>query len=545
MTAEATTDPVPSANRAWPTQVGLPAAALLALALAFRLPALDAFLNIDAGWQWFRRTAHFWAAIADGQWAETYQVHPGVTLMWLSGLALKAGPGLGGAVTPAMVAAGALPVALVSSLIAPGTFLLWRRLGPGLHGPALLAGALLATEPFLVGHGRTMHLDALLTTFAWLGVLLSLGALRTGRRQTALPAGVLLALAVLTKVAGGAVALGVGLVGLAGLVRPGRGRRFWVLVTLTSVALATTWVLWPALWVAPLDTLERLLAGVTGEVDRGHRVYFDGAYHAADPGPAYYLAVLQARVSPEVLVAAVVGVGVVAWPRGGHLSTGGRALGSAFLAYSILLGAQILAAKKIDRYVLPFFPLLCVAAGHGFWAVSERLRRAVQGRPTFGPRAVQWALALPLLGLLGPRITRLVALHPHPIAWAADWPGRPAGHAITLGFGEGLREAALWIAEDAGGQRVRLFSGMYRPCLEPWLASRESSMANAEYILRYISVVQRGFRAREYRLEMRGLLHEVVLDGRVYAEIHAGPAYRGPTHPGLSMPWPAPPKAMP
>lgn len=511
----------------WQTLCAL---ALLGLALACRLPHLDAFLNIDAGAEWFRRTEAFWAALRAGRFEDTYQVHPGVTLMWLSGLSLQAGPGLGATPTPAMVAAGALPVALVTSLLAPGTFLLWRRLvGPDGTFAGLVAGGLLATEPFLVGHSRTMHLDALLTTFAWLGVLLAVISLKSNSFRYATAAGIALGLAVLTKVAGGAVALGVGLVGGAWLLRgPERRRRLGVLGVLVASALLTTLVVWPALWVEPVAVLTRLVEGVTGQVDRGHRVFFDGHYYAADPGAGYYLAVMLARLSPEVGVLALVGLVWLLWRPSGERS----AILLILLAFSVLLVAQLTAAKKIDRYVLPFFPLLCLAAAHGVEAVGRRL--AV-------PRPLTYA-GLALL-LFVPRAVRLVDVHPHPIAWTQDWPGRPAGRAVTLGFGEGLREAAEWIAQDAAGRRPRVFTGMYRPCLQPWLASHEREMRDAEYILRYISVIQRGFRSQEYHRTLDGLLHEVVIDGRVFAEIHAGPTYRGPTGRGLSLPWPPPPKA--
>ncbi|MEZ4468502.1 MAG: hypothetical protein R3F43_29710, partial [bacterium] len=189
--------------------------------------------------------------------------------------------------------------------------------------------------------------------------------------------------------------------------------------------------------------------------------------------------------------------------------------------------------KKIDRYVLPFFPPLAALATVAIVGAA----RAVAGRR----RWVAFALPLALLG--GVRLARLADVHPHAIAWSQDWPGWPAGHGVTLGFGEGLREAALWIRADAGDHRPRVFSGMYRPCVEPWLDFRESRLADAEYQIRYISVIQRGFRAKEYARDMRGLLHQVVIDGRVWVEIHAGPRYRGPTRPGYSIPWRRPPTA--
>ena len=50
--------------------------------------------------------------------------------------------------------------------------LTWRLVGPA---PALLAGLLLANEPFLVAHGRLLHTDPLLALLMAVSILAGLG----------------------------------------------------------------------------------------------------------------------------------------------------------------------------------------------------------------------------------------------------------------------------------------------------------------------------------------------------------------------------------
>ena len=158
-----------------------PALLALLLGIAALLPrvlGLADFVTTDEAYHWIARTERFADAVTDRRWAATIQTgHPGVTLMWLGslGLALERqfGPGWAGA--PALIAHLAwlrLPGALLQALIVPAGYLLLRRLlAPTV---AIVAALLWATAPYLIAHARLLHLDALLTSFVTLSVLLLL-----------------------------------------------------------------------------------------------------------------------------------------------------------------------------------------------------------------------------------------------------------------------------------------------------------------------------------------------------------------------------------
>ena len=183
--------------------------ALLLVALLPRVALLNDFYTTDEAYFWQGRVARFSAAVSMSDWTATNQTgHPGVTTMWLGSLgqwlARSAGvapPGQGAGAE--FLASLRLPLAITNALaVVVGYLLLRRLLRPA---TALLAGMLWAASPFLIAHGRLLHLDALLTSFSTLSLLLLLVATRpmpqgqVGGRLALAAAGLLAGLALLTK----------------------------------------------------------------------------------------------------------------------------------------------------------------------------------------------------------------------------------------------------------------------------------------------------------------------------------------------------------
>jgi 4-amino-4-deoxy-L-arabinose transferase-like glycosyltransferase len=166
-------------------------AVLLGLIALFpRIVGLADFLTTDEAYHWITRTERFSDALTRRDWVATLQTgHPGVTLMWLGSIGL--------AIERFAVAQGwadvrttldhlawlRLAPAIFQSLAVPFAYLLLRRLVTPLT--ALLAALLWATSPYLIAHSRLLHLDALLTTFVTLSVLLILVATKDEGRGTA------------------------------------------------------------------------------------------------------------------------------------------------------------------------------------------------------------------------------------------------------------------------------------------------------------------------------------------------------------------------
>src|SRR5262249_34255230 len=156
------------------------------------------------------------------------------------------------------------------------------------RGGALMAAFLGATEPFLIAHSRLLHVDALMTSFSTLSVLLLLLAspfarwpeIGTRRWLVIAGSGVAAGLALLSKVSGLVLLPWAGLflaaVALGDMrLRARYGHAWWrstgwwlaaVRQTLLAYLLwlgclvVTMLVVWPAMWVEPLGPVGGMIA---------------------------------------------------------------------------------------------------------------------------------------------------------------------------------------------------------------------------------------------------------------------------------------------
>jgi hypothetical protein len=139
---------------------------------------------------------------------------------------------------------------------------------------------------------------------------------------------------------------------------------------LFSTTLITFIALWPAMWVAPFQTLSKYLFGITEVgVSEGHVHYFMGQF-TNNPGPLYYPLALLARVDEILLIVFLLGV---VW----YLKHKSK-LQSKYVLYSIifiLFYILILSfpSKKLDRYILPTFPFIVLVATYFVTSITRKL----------------------------------------------------------------------------------------------------------------------------------------------------------------------------
>ncbi|MGQ9628220.1 MAG: ArnT family glycosyltransferase, partial [Anaerolineae bacterium] len=335
----------------WKCQAPIHLAGLFFLALLPRLFGLSTFMTPDEG-LWMERTALFGQALLRGDWADTFQSgHPGVTTKWL-GLAGLAGeylvsrdeaclaptgsPEAWGlspredfrsflAAVPKScarhLAAARLPIVLLSALSVGAIYLLCRKLFG--WQVALLAGVLIAFDPFFLAHSRFLHHDALLTIFMSLSLLSFLIYLREGCSGWLFLSAVCGGLAFLSKASGLFLAPLLGLLALVQIKSaiefpPYFGAGFvirWVL-TMAVWAIAASlavFFFWPAMWVNPGSTAQAVLANSLEYAAEGHQFgsFFLGRA-ALDPGPFFYPLNLLFRLTPPVLAGLAFAIYLVA-----------------------------------------------------------------------------------------------------------------------------------------------------------------------------------------------------------------------------------------
>lgn len=499
------------------------AGGLFLLSLLARIFDLDAAFNVDGVMWWSRRIDLFWEGIFLGEPRKTFQVHPGVTLMWLGGASRWFSGVLGQGYAPAAMVAAKWPVVAMGSLVAPGSYLLLRRLlKEHRESIALLAGFLMATEPLLVFHSRVAHIDMLFVGFAWLAVLaLANVAESASAWKWALISGALFGLAGLTRTSGATVLAGA-LIGLCvwGHRRPWRNRAALGLVVACAAAF-TVFALWPALNSEPVWAFTELVSKTETMVSHDQEIFLLGGVESV-PGLRFYVVALVVRTSPLLVAGLLPACWFITRQRFSSPWLG------LILSYAVFTGVVLLSSRTGTRYMLPLLPLLCALSAMGLITLAGVLRGAVAGVTPRRWRAI--GLALMVL-FAGARIGRIVSLHPFPSAWCPEYPGLQCEELIGMGWGEGMKEVALWVDAHRGQPRPLIFMRGYGIVMAPWLAYRPvRSPDRAEFIVRYLSEAQRNWDSEAVRPYIQRVppAHVVRLNGIRFAQI-----YYGPRHPAF------------
>ncbi len=558
---------------------------LFLAALLPRLPGLDLFLTSDENTNIFLAGSDVVAAFLRGDLAGTYwHFYPGVTMSWLDGLGMAGQyllAALSGAALPPftdyiyspildLVVANRLPYALLTAAAVPAVYLLARQILPS--GVALLGALLLAFDPFYLAHSRVAHGDAPVAVFMALSALalfvfLKPGAGVRGRGSGAGGQGpgarewgpwaylVLSAvcggLAALTKAPGQFMALFV--VGLAVLYavqelvlfsspplggteggqNPGdqlsrlRAIFPWLAVVATwgLVSLVTFGLLWPAMWIAPLATLGRMLAETFTKVDAGHLVYFFGR-PTLDPGPWFYPVVIPFRLTPITLIGVFLSL---LWlffhrPAEGRRWAGFGQQNPAWLLWLFVLSLLLfgnISPKKQDRYLLPLFPVLDLLAAVGWLGLLDLLR------PSAGRFRPVMAAGLLLLHLLP-----AFSYYPYYLAYFNPLLGGPGRAAETtlMGWGEGMEQAAAYLNTKPNAAGLYVASTPSQTLLPYFAGTGENFYTNdiafrADYVVLYLAQVQRLAPSPEI---VRYFLAQepekiITIQGVPYARIYPGP----------------------
>jgi len=437
---------------------------------------------------WIERAPSFIDAILSHQWNETYIVpHPGVVTMWLSGIFIKAFPQND---FPSMLSIARAPTVIVSSLSIIFVFYLIKILFN--TQIALLSAILIALDPFFLAHSRLIHLDAMLTTLMLLCLLFLMAFLKRPRTLILILAGILLGSAILTKLPAMFLIAFIPIVVLF-LSNDKRSIRYILYIYL--IAAATFILVWPSMWVSPMDTLLKMIfdqqSGLEIVVKNPHGSgFFRGIIDDGNHGPLFYpVSFLMMATPTTILFLLIFFVFFVKNLYNRGLDNFNKNLIVIILYVFLFVTQMALSLKSFPRYILPIFPMVDIMAAIAMYFLFEKY---------INKDLVLYSLAF---GLIIAQLSLLIPISPYFLSYTNPIAFGGPSHAtdmILMGWGEGNDLAAKYLNEKPDAKNLTVavdYSGFAQYFVGKTipLDGTLSVIDNADYIVFYISALQRNW----------------------------------------------------
>lgn len=509
---------------------------LFAISLAIKLPYLGAFLTIDEP-RWIHGAGQFLLALRSGNLAETYwHFHPGITITWGEALilwlqSLGSGLPLESFVEFQMehlaVSVGAMRLSgvVLTSLALPVVY----GLGKPLLGrrPALLGAGLLAVDPFWVAHSRIVNGDALAGVLMIAAYLAFALLLVKPQLKLAAMAGLLVGLSLLTKLPSQILVVVIAALAAIGYFS-NRDWKFWLRALLVCglVSAATFVLLWPAMWVAPIETLKRMYIDTfdVGDIGGKDKVEFFMGQVRETQSQFFYLLALPFRLTPVNLLGGLLSVALLVMAKNNP-----QARRATWLLWLFILATGVLAnlsPKKADRYLMSVVLAVDLLAGIGWlwligqmgkWA-NERIanRRKDEGARSgtkereagqrtnkiahYALRATYYATHNTFhVLLIAIQLTFTITHYPYVLTYYNPLLGGYARAAklVPVGWGEGLEQAAAWINHQPDAAMATV-SPYYENVTNHYLTGRSldwskdgKKQLQADYVVFYVAQTQR------------------------------------------------------
>ncbi len=372
---------------------------------------------------WHSRAIPFSRAILDGDWGRTLQApHPGVTTMWLTGIAYRIGkafnPDYDKLPLQQQMTVELIPLVIVIALAIVLAYFLLTHIFD--RQVAVVVALLLALDPYHITISKTLHVDGLLAVFMLLSTLfifLYITPAGLQRRRYLLLSGFFAGLALLSKTPAlfmvPFLLLSLGAWKLSELLASGEIRarlsdwRYWTkmagelglaILLWLLVMVATFSILWPSMWIQPessigFSVLETLRLGANAHVKP---LFFLGQSKIGDPGPLFYPVHMLIKTTAVTLLFFIVGVVFIFSRRIDRYKRLVLLLCLIFIVFFAL--EMTLSMKKQPRYILPAVQFVVLIAGFGSVYFFRWLARGRQGFLYLSlilVMAVQFAIAIP------------------------------------------------------------------------------------------------------------------------------------------------------
>jgi 4-amino-4-deoxy-L-arabinose transferase-like glycosyltransferase len=337
---------------------------------------------------------------------------------------------------------------------------------------ATLGMLFIAFSPFHVAHTQILHLDGFMGSFMLLSLLAFLSFGSYHRLADLLISGIAAGLSWLTKSPSLVLIPTIGVLALAFCwhrIKSQGGisiKTLWPtiisLVSWAAIAGITFFLLWPAMWIDPLDSLTKVLTSALGYASQGHdlAVFFDGQiFPEGRIGPEFFyfypLSYLW-RSSPVVLIGLPLSL-IAFYRRDFPLDRfqSRVTVAGMLLAVIIFMLVMNFGTKKFDRYLIPAYAPLDLISASGWAAFSFLVARKVKNLQT--RRLVK-------LSVLGTAVVLqlllLLSVYPYYLSYynLVLGGGGRVPKVMTVGWGEGLDAAARYLNEKPDPSSLRVAS---------------------------------------------------------------------------------------
>jgi hypothetical protein len=540
--------------------------------LAPKLPDLDRFVAVDEV-NWLHRSANFYSALMRGDFAGTLVNRtPGVITTWIGAAAFRLeAPSyavtqdaqrtsyymfelvltdLGGHPLEVLHTARALMVLFISTVLLGCFYYTARLFG---NRAALVGILLLAFDPFMTALSRTSHLDAPQAALMLLSLLsLSSHVFVRGRWVDLALSGAAGGMALLAKLPGIFIVPAAGLVLLVPAWRTLRQKgKFSLSVIAPPARAGAVWaaafglafvLLWPAMWVAPRDTLVEMFGQAARYSSTAARTVGLEEVSGAETQelsveePEYSLAYFLRypvfflwRATPVVL-AGLVSLALFSIGKQPRSADWKARLAGIWIFALIYTGGMTLPWNSSDKYFAPVFMLACLVAGLGWHLAASAAADRIRSRIT---------LAGLLAVVLAVQLAFLVDHHPYYFTYYNPLigGGQRASQEILVGVGEGLDVAARILDELPGSEGLRVMSWygigpfsyyfdgqvepLYRVGEEVWTEAFVRELQHMDFLVIYTNQKLRGGPERLFELLSADQPeYTIVLEGIEYAWIY-------------------------
>lgn len=459
---------------------------LLALTLPSRLINIDHAVNIDEPW-WVISSSNFYYAVTHLDFQDTYfEYHPGVTNMWIISTAMHfyfpeyRGFGQGyfdqrkpfyeefmrenGKETLDLVRYSRYIQAGVLAVLAVAAFLL-LRLVVG-EAAAFIAIALATISPFFLGHSRLLNMESMTSLFVLVSFLSIFNYLHKERKLFyLLLSGAAFGLAQLTKSTSIATAGAAGLMLLVGLfIQDGRTFASKIVDAVKTFAIwlgaaaLVYFILWPGMWVDPGRMLKEVYGNAFSYAFQGARLDV-----TEELEPASFSIVTRSDAFLQYWKYWASGTTFITWlgmmfALFTAFSKNTDKVVKSLLAYLAILGAAVVLMFSIAQgrnsahYIMTTFVTFDVIAGIGWGAMWAW----AQGRWTGLNRMYATLTILVILVLA--QIGFGLPYAPYYFTYKNPF----ASEAATYGYGEGLSQAADYLAQKPNAKEITayVYNGM-------------------------------------------------------------------------------------